>query len=97
MLEKNKIAGYTITLPGKTLYLTPLLSQKKFRAYGNKDGAVKAFFQLENEAFFQLENEAFFQLENEGLGKTAVIGNSRSNPVSNIYALVETQKLNLFT
>lgn len=64
--ERNRIAGYTITLPGKRLYLTPLLSQKKFRSYGNKDGAVKAFYQLEK----------------EGLGKTSVIGNSRSNPVS---------------
>jgi hypothetical protein len=67
--ESNKTAGYCLTLPGKTLFLTPLLSQKKFRSYGNKDGAVKAFFQLEE----------------EGLGKTHIVGNSKANPVRFVY------------
>lgn len=42
-------AAYCLQLPGKTLYLTPLLAQKKFRKRGNKDGAVRAFYQLEAE------------------------------------------------
>ena len=62
----DKTTGYCLTLPGKTLYLTPLLSQKKFRSYGHKDGAVKAFYKLQQ----------------EGLGKTHLVGSSRANPVS---------------
>ncbi len=48
-------------LPGQTLYLTPLLTAKKFRNRGNKDGAIRAFVQLEE----------------EGLGRTLVIGGSK--------------------
>ena len=39
----------TIVLPGRILYLTPLLNAKKYRNRGNKDGAIQAFFQLEEE------------------------------------------------
>ena len=42
-------AGFYLTLPGKTLYLTPLLAQKKFRKKENKDGAVRALYQLQEE------------------------------------------------
>ena len=63
--KEDKVAAHCLTLPGKTLYLTPLLAQKKFRGYGNKDSAVRAFFKLEE----------------DGLGKTFVIGTSRVNPV----------------
>ena len=59
--EDDAIAGYCLALPGETLYLTPLLAAKKFRNRGNKDGAVRAFLQLEE----------------EGLGKTLVIGGSK--------------------
>ena len=31
------------------LYLSLLLAQKKFRKHGNKEGAVRAFYQLETE------------------------------------------------
>ena len=59
--EDDAVAAYCLTLPGQTLYLTPLLQAKKFRKRGNKDGAVRAFLQLEE----------------EGLGKTLVIGEGK--------------------
>ena len=34
--------AFCLLLPGKTLYLPPLLYVKKFRNRGNKDGAVRA-------------------------------------------------------
>ncbi len=49
MSQEDDTAGFCLTLPGKTLYLTPLLALKKFRKKGNKDGAVKAFFRLQQE------------------------------------------------
>ena len=64
--KDDKTVAHCLTLPGKTLHLTPLLNQKKFRGYGNKEAAVRAFFKLEE----------------EGLGKTLIIGPSRVNPVS---------------
>ena len=42
-------AAYWLTLPGKKLYLQPLLGQKKFRHRDNKRGAVKAIYLLEKE------------------------------------------------
>ena len=45
----DAIAAYTLLLPGKTLYLSALLNAKKFRRRGNKDGAIRAFYQLEEE------------------------------------------------
>ena len=65
MSTGDTTAAFCLLLPGKTLYLTPLLNAKKFRSHGNKDGAVRAFFQLEREK----------------LGNTRVIGSSRANPV----------------
>lgn len=47
--EENNTAGFCLTLPGKRLYLTPLLAMKKFRKRGNKDGAIAAFYQLEEQ------------------------------------------------
>ena len=64
--EDDAIAAYCLTLPGQTLYLNPLLQAKKFRKRGNKDGAVRAFLQLEE----------------EGLGKTPVIGEGKGTQVS---------------
>ena len=40
-------AAFTLTLPGKTLYLSKLLSLKMYRNRGNKDGAVRSFYRLE--------------------------------------------------
>lgn len=45
----NATAAMTILLPGKILYLTPLLNAKKYRNRGNKDGAIRAFYQLHDE------------------------------------------------
>ena len=42
-------AGYSLKIQAKTLYLTPLLSMKKFRKRGNKEGALTAFHKLEQE------------------------------------------------
>jgi len=49
----NNTAGYCLTLPGRKLYLTPLLGMKKFRKHGNKDG-VAAFYQLEEDGLGRL-------------------------------------------
>lgn len=54
-------AGYCLSLPGRTLYLTPLLAMKKFRRRGNKDGAIRAFYRLEE----------------DGLGKVLEISGSK--------------------
>ena len=67
--DDDATAVYCLQLPGKTLYLTPLLAQKKFRKRGNKEGAVRAMYQLEA----------------EGLGKTIEVGGSKGTTVvSNI-------------
>ena len=47
--KDDKTIAHCLTLPGKILHLTPLLNQKKFRGYGNKEAAVRAFFKLEEE------------------------------------------------
>lgn len=60
--EDGNTAGYCLSLPGKTLYLTPLLAMK-FRKRGNKDGAIRAFYRLEE----------------EGLGKVLEVAGSKGN------------------
>ena len=50
----NNTAGYCLTLPGRKLYLTPLLGMKKFRKRGNKEGALAAFYQLEEDGLGKL-------------------------------------------
>lgn len=47
--KDDETAAFCLSLPGKTLYLTPLLALKKFRKRGNKDGAVRAFYRLHEE------------------------------------------------
>ena len=39
--DDDATAAYCLQLPGKVLYLSPLLATKKFRKRGNKDGALK--------------------------------------------------------
>ena len=39
-------ASHCLLLPGKKLELTPLLNAKKFRSWGNKEGAVNTFRKL---------------------------------------------------
>lgn len=46
---EGSTAAFCLSLPGKTLYLSHLLTQKKFRKRGNKDGALRAFYKLEDE------------------------------------------------
>jgi hypothetical protein len=36
-----------LTIPGKVLYLSALLSQRKFRKRGDKEGAIAGFRALE--------------------------------------------------
>lgn len=57
-MADDATAAFCLTLPGKKLHLTPLLAAKKFRARGNKEGALRAFYQLEE----------------EGLGKVLIVG-----------------------
>ena len=47
--KDRETAGFCLTLPGRILFLTPLLALKKFRKKGNKDGAVRAFYRLQEE------------------------------------------------
>ena len=42
-------------LPGKQLYLTPLLKAKKFRSHGYKVGAMGAFCELESSELGKVE------------------------------------------
>ena len=49
MTDDDATAAFCLLLPGNTLYLSPLLCLKKFRKKGDKDGAVRAFYQLEAE------------------------------------------------
>ena len=48
-VEDGSTAAFCLSLPGKTLYLSHLLALKKFRKRGNKDGALRAFYKLEEE------------------------------------------------
>ena len=76
-------AGFCLTLPGQTLYLTPLLALKKFRKRGNKDGAIRAFYRLQE----------------EGLGKVLEIGGNKgtsSVSVCMFYPLTHTNVHNFF-
>ena len=56
-------AAYCLSLPRKTLFLSHLLSLKKFRKRGNIDGALRAFFKLEE----------------EGLGKVLEVAGSKGS------------------
>ena len=50
MIEEEEdvdTCAYCLLLPGKILNLSYLLRLKKFRKKGNKDGAVTAFYQLQ--------------------------------------------------
>ena len=53
----SSTASYCLTLPGKQLVLSTLLQAKKFRARGNKDGAVAAFRELDKAGLGTLEEK----------------------------------------
>ena len=63
--ETTNIPAYCLLLPGKKLFLKPLLDLKKFRNRGNKEAAVAAFYRLEE----------------EGLGKVLEVSNSKGTAV----------------
>ena len=63
--DDDATAAYCLQLLGKVLYLSPLLAPKKFRKRGNKDGALRAFYQLET----------------EGLGKVLEVGCGKGTSV----------------
>ena len=45
--SENSAAAVCLRLPGRNLYLTPLLKAKKFRNFGYKTGDMSAFRELE--------------------------------------------------
>lgn len=47
--DDDATAAHCLQLSGKTLYLILLLAQKKFWKRGNKEGPIRAFYQLEAE------------------------------------------------
>ena len=47
--EEDSTCAFCLLLPGKILYLSPLLAMKKFRKRGNKEGAIGSFYKLESE------------------------------------------------
>ena len=52
--KESSNAAFCLSLPGRILYLTPLLAQKRFRKRGNKEGALRAFCQLEEDGLGKL-------------------------------------------
>ena len=46
--QDDETAAFCLSLPGRT-FLSPLLALKKFRKKGNKDGALRAFYCLQEE------------------------------------------------
>ena len=67
-LDETNTAAYCLLLPGKKLFLKALLDMKKFRKRGNKEGAVTAFYHLEE----------------DGLGKVYEVSNSKGTAVVSI-------------
>jgi hypothetical protein len=53
----NSNAGYCLLLPGEVLDLSTLLSLKKFRGRGNKDGALEAMRLLQSDDLGKLEEK----------------------------------------
>ena len=53
----NGLATYCLKLPGKRLYLSELLHQKKFRNRGNKAAALAAMHELEAAGIGELEKK----------------------------------------
>ena len=51
------LEAYCLLLPGQRLALSALLAAKKFRGRGNKEGALGAFRQLENDKMGWLETQ----------------------------------------
>ena len=71
--EIRGVAAHTLKLPGKRLYLTPLLKAKKIRQYGYKTGALAAFDELQQAGLGVLDTV------------TRKSGNVRLSPKKSIY------------
>lgn len=54
-VEPDGPAAYALRLPGRNLYLTPLLKLKKFRNFKLRVGAMSAFHELERAMLGTLE------------------------------------------
>ena len=55
--SKMSNAAYTLALPGRILDLSTLLSNKKYRNRGNKDGALAAMKKLENDGLGKIKKK----------------------------------------
>ena len=53
----SSLVSYCLLLPGKKLHLSALLTAKKFRGKGNKDGAVAAFREIADAGLGMLSTE----------------------------------------
>ena len=56
-IDGHSAAAHSLRLPGKRLFLTPLLKAKKFRNYGNKQGALGAWKELQESGIGQIEQK----------------------------------------
>ena len=45
-IDGHSAAAHSLRLPGKRVFLTPLIKAKKVRNYGNKQGALGAWKEL---------------------------------------------------
>lgn len=54
-VEPDGAIAHVLRLPGKSLYLTPLLKAKKFRNFGYRQGAMSAFEELQKANLGTLE------------------------------------------
>ena len=57
--DSNKMsnAAFTLLLPGRILDLSTLLSTKKYRNRGNKDGALAAMKKLESDGLGKIKKK----------------------------------------
>ena len=46
--QSHAVAAYCLLLPGKVLHISALLTAKRFRDKGNKEGAVRAIRVLQS-------------------------------------------------
>lgn len=57
MVGGKTTEGFCLTLPGVQLDVSVLLKEKKFRGKGNKDGALQAMRNLQEEGLGQLKEK----------------------------------------
>ena len=54
-VDSSSATAHSLRLPGRKLYLTPLLKAKKYRNFGNKQGALAAWEELERSGLETVE------------------------------------------